>query len=94
MVRRAWLRFRAWVRSDAGVAWHGAVVAVPFSLPSAVGLNAFAADCAARGDWWRAAACAAWAHLDTSGEPASLDGVQPPSSVEPRSDTEPQESSQ
>jgi HAD superfamily hydrolase (TIGR01450 family) len=36
-------------------------------------------------DWWRAVACAGWAHLDTTGEPADVDGLQPPSSVVPRS---------
>ena len=35
-------------------------------------------------DWWRAAACTAWRHLDTTGEPVSLAGLQLPSSVGPR----------
>lgn len=29
-------------------------------------------------DWWRVAATAAWAHLDTSGEPADVSGVETP----------------
>jgi glycerol 3-phosphatase-2 len=29
-------------------------------------------------DWWRAAACAAWDHLDTSGEVVDTGGVVPP----------------
>ena len=29
-------------------------------------------------DWWRAAACAAWAHLDETGEPADIEGLEPP----------------
>lgn len=29
-------------------------------------------------DWWRAAAVAAWRHLDAAGAPADLTGVQPP----------------
>lgn len=29
-------------------------------------------------DWWRAVACAAWRHLDTTGEPASTDGLGTP----------------
>lgn len=28
--------------------------------------------------WWRAAACALWDHRDATGEPASVDGVEPP----------------
>lgn len=32
-------------------------------------------------DWWRAAACAAWAFLDATREIVSLDGVRPPGSV-------------
>ncbi len=40
-------------------------------------------------DWWRAVACAAWRHLDTTGTPVSADGLRPPSSVAPRDhDTE------
>ena len=34
-------------------------------------------------DWWRAAVTAAWRHLDTTGVPAAVDGVSPPSSVAP-----------
>jgi hypothetical protein len=29
-------------------------------------------------DWWRAAACAAWAHLDATGDPADVDALEPP----------------
>lgn len=29
-------------------------------------------------DWWRAAAVAAWAHLDRTGDPAGLDNAKPP----------------
>ncbi len=29
-------------------------------------------------DWWRAAAVACWAHLDTTGVPADVGGVEPP----------------
>ena len=29
-------------------------------------------------DWWRAVACAAWAHLDATGEPADIEGLEPP----------------
>jgi HAD superfamily hydrolase (TIGR01450 family) len=32
-------------------------------------------------DWWRAVACAAWTHLDTTGASAAVAGLQPPSSV-------------
>lgn len=34
-------------------------------------------------DWWRAAAVAAWQHLDTSGTPCAVDGVLAPSTVSP-----------
>ena len=34
-------------------------------------------------DWWRAAAVAAWRHLDTAGTPCSAEGVTPPSTVCP-----------
>ncbi len=34
-------------------------------------------------DWWRAAAVAAWTHLDTTGRPCVVDDVDPPSSVTP-----------
>ena len=34
-------------------------------------------------DWWRAAAVAAWRHLDTTGTPCSADGVSTPSTVSP-----------
>jgi HAD superfamily hydrolase (TIGR01450 family) len=37
-------------------------------------------------DWWRALACAAWDHLDTTGEPAAVDEARPPSSVTPGAD--------
>ena len=37
-------------------------------------------------DWWRAVACAAWRHLDTTGVPVSLEGLQPPGSVSTRND--------
>lgn len=29
-------------------------------------------------DWWRAAVCAAWAHLDTTRAPADVDALEPP----------------
>ena len=29
-------------------------------------------------DWWRAVAAAAWHHLDSTGSPASVDGLRPP----------------
>jgi hypothetical protein len=32
----------------------------------------------AAGDWWRAVAAAAWAHLDRAGEPCDAGGVSPP----------------
>jgi HAD superfamily hydrolase (TIGR01450 family) len=32
-------------------------------------------------DWWRVVACAGWTHLDTTGSPAAVDGLRPPSSV-------------
>lgn len=32
----------------------------------------------AAGDWWRAAAVAAWAHLDTTGRPADVSGLTAP----------------
>lgn len=32
----------------------------------------------AAGDWWRVVACAAWDHLDRSGEPVSLAGLDAP----------------
>lgn len=37
-------------------------------------------------DWWRAVACAAWRHLDTTGVPVSIDGLQPPGSVSTHND--------
>lgn len=38
--------------------------------------------------WWRVVATAAWRHLDTTGEPADVSGLRPPSSVgaEPAAD--------
>jgi hypothetical protein len=35
----------------------------------------------AHDDWWRAAAVAAWQHLDTAGTPCAVDGALPPSTV-------------
>lgn len=35
-------------------------------------------------DWWRAVACVAWRHLDTTGEAAGADGLRPPSNVASR----------
>lgn len=32
-------------------------------------------------DWWRVVACAGWTHLDTTGAPAAVDRLRPPSSV-------------
>ena len=29
-------------------------------------------------DWWRVVAVAAWAHLDSTGQPVGTDGVEPP----------------
>ena len=29
-------------------------------------------------DWWRVVAEAAWRHLDEHGEPAGVDGIEPP----------------
>lgn len=37
----------------------------------------------ARDDWWRAVACAAWHHLDTTGEAPDVEDLSPPSSVAP-----------
>ncbi len=37
-------------------------------------------------DWWRVVACAAWRHLDTTGVPVSIDGLQPPGSVSTHND--------
>ncbi len=34
-------------------------------------------------DWWRAVAAAAWTHLDDTGRPVALDGLEVPSSVAP-----------
>ena len=79
-MRRLWLRYRAWVLSDAGVAWHGAAVATPLTLVSAVGLNAFAADAAARGDWLRAAGLAGLTAASltlTFWDPGRQDGAWP-----------------
>jgi glycerol-1-phosphatase len=32
-------------------------------------------------DWWRVVACAAWQHLDTTGDPPDVAGLTPPSTV-------------
>lgn len=38
---------------------------------------------AAAASWWRVLACAAWAHLDTTGNPVDVEGLTPPSTVAP-----------
>ena len=35
------------------------------------------------GDWWRAVACAAWEHLDETGEPAAAEGLTVPDGAGP-----------